>query len=357
MTNLMKKPKIHSQVGLRLLLAFIASSAAALLCFWIGQYLIRNQQIAYLRQLHDLNPVQQASNIQQLLQAYNLLPFLNMFIAWAVFGSILFGLLYKRMRYLQTLAKQTSQLPENSAVPEMPDELYALSHYIGHMHGRIRLLEEQALQQQQQREAMLAYLSAYLRTPLALVRSAMDLSMDRLGHAEKPLQLAHQHVLGLEQLVGQLFEYAYLQDHPELVTTVPIDLVPFTQQQLGEWSERFAAQGRILDFPHAFQQCRVKAQEGLLSDLFRHLLDNALRHAQGNVSIGIQEGKDTHTLYVENAFEGSAPQTPYLFEHDYLQGGGLGLPIAKLLADKMGASIEAQVQGQRFRVCIHFGKA
>ena len=85
-------------------------------------------------------------------------------------------------------------------------------------------------------------------------------------------------------------------------------------------------------------------------------MTNALRHGAGDVRI-IQRGR---TLSFVNAVrEGAAPDVERLFDRFYKadvarngEGAGLGLSIVANLCEKMGASVEAHLEGDELTITL-----
>ncbi len=105
-----------------------------------------------------------------------------------------------------------------------------------------------------------------------------------------------------------------------------------------------------------------------ISQVFSNLISNALKHTtQGSISYGyrlINDGQDVE-FYVSDTGSGIDPQdidnifkTYVSKDADFIQNGfGLGLPLSKIIVEKLGGTISASSklgQGSTFRFTIPF---
>ena len=98
----------------------------------------------------------------------------------------------------------------------------------------------------------------------------------------------------------------------------------------------------------------VEADEGALKRIIDNLVSNALRHGNGSLRLIQKSNDSTWTLEIANLIKGDArPDESGLFERfrgegtKRLNGGlGLGLSTAKKLAEDMGWTLEANMDGE-----------
>ena len=90
-----------------------------------------------------------------------------------------------------------------------------------------------------------------------------------------------------------------------------------------------------------------EGDDGLLRQLVANLLDNAIRHADkgGTVVVVLSRDADAIVLRVTNDGPGIAPADQTRIFERFVRigpssGGGLGLPIARWIAEAHGGSLE-----------------
>lgn len=107
----------------------------------------------------------------------------------------------------------------------------------------------------------------------------------------------------------------------------------------------------------------VKGNRNLLNELFYILLDNALKYAKprGDVSLKVKKNKNRIFITFENDIEDTEVDVNQLFERFYRsphfskkEGSGIGLSIAKEIADIHKARISASINNNKIIFSIIF---
>lgn len=197
----------------------------------------------------------------------------------------------------------------------------------------------------------LAALSHDIRTPLAgaqgylqLARRATDPAL-----AARYLDSAAERLAALRVLTDDLFAYARAADpsfEPELV---PCDLAEAVADALAARYEAFVARGWEPDV-HLGRTEPVLAAPDALSRVISNLLENALAHGCGAPTVRV-EGT---ALTVANpvAIEVATRLDPARLTERFYQGdpsraghgSGLGLAVARALAESMGGTLAVEVE-------------
>jgi two-component system sensor histidine kinase TctE len=134
--------------------------------------------------------------------------------------------------------------------------------------------------------------------------------------------------------------------------------------------EDLAAQAQAKNIDLGFEQAGtgtavVAAQHLALREIVMNLVDNAIRYTQrgGVVTTRIEPAPDAVTLLVEDNGPGIEPsERERVFERFYRihdgdsAGSGLGLPIVREFASRIGASVELRTSasGQGLTVAVRF---
>ena len=242
----------------------------------------------------------------------------------------------------------TSQnLHERLPVANKADELGRLAYAFNELLDRLdKSFEQQRL--------FMADASHELRTPLAIIRGESDVALlreIRSAHDYKEsLSVVNDEAKRLTKIVDDLFILARAD--------AGAIAAEFTELYLDEVladcvkSLRTLAESRYIAVEIEVHELQIKGDEDLLRRLFINLLDNAIKynHYGGRISVSMRE----RTVRIANTGEVLTEGTAqHIFQRFYradkaraadresLTGGaGLGLSIAKLIAELHGAEIE-----------------
>lgn len=196
----------------------------------------------------------------------------------------------------------------------------------------------------------LAALSHDIRTPLAGAQGYLQLAERATDEAERSRYLARaaERLGAMRALTDDLFAYARAADpswEPELV---PCDLADIVAGALAARYEAFAARGWEPDVRLEEAACVLAAPDEL-ERVVANLLDNALAHGSGAPHVRMAGP----ALTVENPMgpEAAARLDPARLTERFYQGDpsragqgtGLGLAVARALAESMGGTLSVGV--------------
>lgn len=105
--------------------------------------------------------------------------------------------------------------------------------------------------------------------------------------------------------------------------------------------------------------CTVHADAGKVRQIIQNLIDNATKYTpKGSISVILNEEKTKKQveIVIKDTGIGMAPETLHEIFHKFARaknansvnviGSGLGLYVAKEMAEKMGGSIKAESEGE-----------
>ncbi len=116
------------------------------------------------------------------------------------------------------------------------------------------------------------------------------------------------------------------------------DLITVVDDHVAEWSPRFAEARRSLAVI-SMETSRVVGTKGLAGQVIDILIDNALRHGRGSVTLLVE---DTSVTVIDQGPGLSDEQVKSVFEgpNDPSARHGRGLPLARRLAQVDGGSVD-----------------
>ena len=208
-----------------------------------------------------------------------------------------------------------------------------------------------------------------LRTPLTLLTTQVSYAL-RVGDGparDESLAAVRNTVQQSARLVNQLLTLSAVQAQEQAAPAeedIALDAV------IRKVLEDLAAQAQAKDIDLGFEQVGsgptvVAAQRLALREIAMNLVDNAIRYTQrgGVVTTRIESAPDL-TLLVEDNGPGIPPsERERVFERFYRiddgdsAGSGLGLPIVREFAARIGASVELRTSasGRGLTVAVRFG--
>lgn len=180
-----------------------------------------------------------------------------------------------------------------------------------------------------------ADLAHQLRTPLTGLRVSLEgeLAIPRRDHRAVLLE-ALGAVDRLERTVTALTDLAR-----EELPALPFDLAPAVADGAARWAEAFARAGRRLNVD-ALVEAATVARRPAVDAILDVLLDNALHHGSGSVTLQTEEGLGYVDVRVADEGHCDVPEAQ-LFVRRASAGGstGIGLHLARTLAEAEGARL------------------
>lgn len=277
-------------------------------------------------------------------------------------GLILLGfatLLSERIRRLRDQAEQAvgpdGRVRSDFRAPSAGDELGDLGRSVAGLLGRLH-------EHQDYLRTLADKLAHELRTPLAMIRS----SLDNLEHARDPAdiarycQRANEGSARLNRIFQAMSQAARIEDSIRTETAQPFELDQLLKSYVDACRQTYPARRFALDLP-ARRPVRIEGSAELFAQLLDKLIDNAVDFSQEGSEIRISLARRRQGLRLE--ISNSGPGLPQgaaegLFDSmvSRRQGKsdqvhlGLGLYVARLIAEYHGASIRALDTGSG--VCV-----
>ncbi|HUA21600.1 MAG TPA: heavy metal sensor histidine kinase [Bryobacteraceae bacterium] len=252
-------------------------------------------------------------------------------------------------------------LSQRLTVPKAADELQRLSEtwngMLARLEGAVKRLSE-----------FTADASHELRTPVALIRATAELTLRRERPPETYRESLRQIMAESDRMTHLIDDLLVLARADAGLPALPLDRLELTplvrdvceQGQVLAQSRQLDIRAEIPDEP-----IYVAANDPALRRLLLLLVDNAVKYtpAGGHITVSVGRESGAATVTVRDTGIGIPDAAlPHVFERFYrvdesrnrdAGGAGLGLSIAKWIAEVHHASLEAESvvgQGSAFRV-------
>ena len=211
------------------------------------------------------------------------------------------------------------------------------------------------------KDEFLATLSHELRSPLAPIRSALEvmrLARDNPETVEKARATMERQLLHLVRITDDLLDVARITQNKMELRQTRIDLRGVVHSSVEATKPALDGQGHTLQLDLPDTPLWANADPTRLGQVFSNLLHNAVKYTPpgGTIRVTAAATGDRATFAVEDTGAGIPPEMlPQIFQmftqlpshRDRSHGGlGIGLTLARRLVELHGGSIEAFSHGQ-----------
>jgi signal transduction histidine kinase len=263
------------------------------------------------------------------------------------------------LRRVERLHRGARRLGDGAITTPLPidstrDEVGDLSRALETMRARLEA-EETA------RQAFLSTASHELRTPVASLQGLLELLEEELAGPGADVQGARRRATAalrqsrrLAQLTTDLLDLSRL-DGDVTLQREPVDLGELTTSVLSEFAATAGAAGVELALERGHGTGWALADAPAVARIMRVLLDNALRYGADGGAVGVVLGGDDEVAAVRvvdrgtGLAEGEEERVFGRFARgqggERAHGFGLGLPIGRGLARRMGGELAAERRG------------
>lgn len=282
----------------------------------------------------------------------------------AAVAGLLISLLLRRqvtrpLRMLDAAAQRIAAGNLDERVPiESSDEFGHVAASFNEMAGSLEAAERA-------KRRMIADIAHELRTPITVVRSALEGLRDGLIEpSEETFTSLHNRILLLARLVGDLHQLALADAGRLSVEPMPLGIGALIEGIVETIGVQAEDAGLTLKTTISTSLPHVTADRHRIEQVILNLLANAIRHTpeggtihieaepiDGSVRISVCDsgsGIDPDDLpHVFDRFYRADPSRTSVNEDEMFEGGsaGLGLPIAKALVEAHGGRIWAENHG------------
>jgi signal transduction histidine kinase len=255
------------------------------------------------------------------------------------------GLAIRRMQAEQAwrLSDGTELLVTTRMVRKAPDQpVERVTVSVRSARARMRLDRE--------RSDLVATVAHELRSPLTGVRGFTGTLLarwDKFSDDQKKLimQSVHTDTDRLTRLIAELLEVARIDTGRLSLHARPVDTAPAIVQVI---SSVRAGTGREINYEPAPELPQLLADPDRLAQVLHNLVDNAVRHGEGEVTVTADpvevEGRPFVEIVVEDEGEGISPAIrkrvfTKFWKHGTRGGSGLGMYIVHGLVTAQGGRI------------------
>ena len=267
-------------------------------------------------------------------------------LAIALASLLGYALAGSAMRPVEAMRRRAAAGDERLPLPAAHDEIRRLGETLNGLLARLRGSLERE-------RRFVADASHELRTPLAVLKTELEAAL-RAPDPDEAISSAIEEVDRLSQLAEDLLVIARSSEGELPVRREPVAARPLLEGVRDRFAERAARAGRAIEVVDG--DMTVDADPMRLRQALGNLVDNALRHGEGDVVLRAQTDDGGVSLEVSDGGAGFAPDIAERAFERFARGDrartrggtGLGLAIVRAIAEAHGG--RATLDGATVRV-------
>ena len=212
-------------------------------------------------------------------------------------------------------------------------------------------------------EQMITNISHDLRTPLTSAMGYIGLiNNPDLAEEERirSISIVEKRLNRLEELINSFFEFSGIISSGNVSDTSEMNIIGVLEESVVNYFDDYTARGREIRINQNASSIKVVSNRNMLMRIFDNLINNALKHGSGTLTIDVVKGEDV-VLKFSNYLSEQNIDTDKIFDEFYTTdisrtkgNTGLGLAIAKQFTNMLGGNISAEFDGETFAIIISF---
>lgn len=295
---------------------------------------------------------------------------------WAISATILsillFGILTAYRRQVKHTCRHLAFLKENETNlrlrGELPfSELNELADQVNEVLDMTWKLRKETRQGSQNLKEAITNISHDIRTPLTSLDGYFQLLSTAETEEERKQYLAviRGRIQSLKNMLEELFTYTKLQNESFVLELEQLDFKKCVCDMLFSFYNDFSERGITPMVELCEERVAIQGNQEAVYRVVQNILKNVLEHGREEVQIGLSLKETKVCFFCENKVENPEEiDISQVFSRFYKadparthSSTGLGLAIAKGLAEKMGGSMKAELVENRFRLSVWFERA
>jgi len=193
-----------------------------------------------------------------------------------------------------------------------------------------------------------------LRTPLALMRTEIELALARPRSEDElraALRSADEETQRLIALADRLLLLAAADAGRLTLDKAPVDVAALARSVVQRFQPRAQELGRELRISSEPGEIVLNGDAGRLDQAVSNLVDNALRHGEGTVTVELRRRAADIELAVADEGPGIAEARPFERFSGSSSGAGLGLAIVQEIVRAHGGDVSVDAD-DRARIVL-----
>lgn len=236
-------------------------------------------------------------------------------------------------------------------------DIRALADSINKQLAILRKGHHRYVQGDKELKTAITNISHDLRTPLTTICGYLDI----MEHMDKPQKIAEyldiidERAALMEQLTEELFRYSVILSEDGAGESEEVFVNQVLAESISGYYAVLTKKGITPRINITENRIIRKLNKTSLSRVFSNLLNNAVKYSDGDLEITLSDMGEI--IFANTAKRLSSIQVERLFDRFYTvetarNSTGLGLSIARTLAEQMGGSISAKYEGEKLYIIL-----
>lgn len=287
--------------------------------------------------------------------------------ALLLFVSIKYVLYRRQIRKLcrQLSFLQSTVTNQLIRIEMREPEIRELALRMNEIYDAHRKTELALRREERHMKEMITSVSHDIRTPLtALIGYFQLLELPEEPEQKEYVAIMKERMTVLSELLDELFTYTKLQNEDYELEISTQDFTRLVLDTLFSFYEAFKEQGVEPQMDICEERVQVTCNDVAVKRILSNIIRNALLHGSGDICLCYRIENGCVYFSCENTLENPDElEVERLFDRFYkadrsrgsAKGSastGLGLSIARELAEHMNGKVEACVSGKQFRICF-----
>ncbi|MBQ7980440.1 MAG: HAMP domain-containing histidine kinase [Oscillospiraceae bacterium] len=224
---------------------------------------------------------------------------------------------------------------------------------------QLKLQSEQAERSLKQSVSDIAH---DLRTPLTVIKGNLQMLEREEKLSERGmgyLRVCGEKSEAMKQMADEFFELSVLESDSIEIALSKVNITNLLMQFIAD-NEAVIRSCRLTpDVIFSEKTVFAFADEQLLLRMFSNLLNNIVKYAESEFTIALKANENKCVITFSNPVNSGNIDTEHLFERTYRAdksrhgtSAGLGLYIVKLLAQKQGAEVAAELEDNVLKIRV-----
>ena len=294
-------------------------------------------------------------------------------LIWAITATVLsvailiLFIAYRRQvrstcRHLAFMKQHKTNLRLHSNLPF--SELYELEDSINALLDGADELRHKAEHNEQNLKDAITNISHDIRTPLTSLDGFFQLlkNADSEEEREQCVEVIQNRINNLKYMLEELFTYTKLQNQDYQLQTEPVELTQCIGSALIAFYNDFQEKGIDVQTAFAEEEITVNCNPEAVQRIVQNVLKNVLDHGSKAVKVALKREKERVVFTCANQVDNpNRIDISQLFTRFYKadparthSSTGLGLAIAKGLAERMHGGMSAALEDDWFAVTVWF---
>lgn len=271
----------------------------------------------------------------------------------AVFAFRYFSLKHALREMDRELLEIRQELSRNQILHlPLPDrDLERVMQSVNHTLEEVRRERQGYEKREAEFQRLIENISHDLRTPLTVILGYLKW-MKKGEKAPDALEIIERNARAMEKLVSQFYDFSRLNAQDYALELKEVDVCRLLRESIAGNYQVLEASCLNLHSSLPEHPVQIRGNTDALDRIFSNLFQNAARYAHSGLEICLEEaGQGQVRIFFQNDGEGmTEEELAHLFDRFYRNdssrhrsGSGLGLTVARSLAELMGGTLTARL--------------